>query len=78
MLHNLELPIIHSFASYYSLVDIRRFWNQGARGHVPPRFYCYSIQSIVLHANNVTGFAKRGLIHVSNFATLMSHNFVCD
>ena len=26
----------------------------------------------------VTGFAKRGLIHASDFATLMSHNFVCD
>ena len=26
----------------------------------------------------VTGFAKRGLIHASNFATLMSHNFVYD
>ena len=26
----------------------------------------------------VTGFAKRGLIHTSNFATLMCHNFVCD
>ena len=23
-------------------------------------------------------FAKRGVIHASNFATLMSHNFVCD
>ena len=27
---------------------------------------------------NVTGFAKRGLIHASDFATLMSHNFICD
>ena len=27
---------------------------------------------------NVTGFAKRGFIHASDFATLMSHNFVCD
>ena len=26
----------------------------------------------------VTEFAKRGFIHASNFATLMSHNFVCD
>ena len=26
----------------------------------------------------VTGFAKRGLIHASNFATSMSHNIVCD
>ena len=26
----------------------------------------------------VTGFVKRGLIHAFNFATLMSHNFVCD
>ena len=26
----------------------------------------------------VTGFAKRGLILTSDFATLMSHNFVCD
>ena len=26
----------------------------------------------------VTGFAKRSLIHVSDLATLMSHNFVCD
>ena len=26
----------------------------------------------------VTGFAKRGLIYAYNFATLMSHNFVCD
>ena len=26
----------------------------------------------------VTGFGKRGLIHASDFATLMSHNFVCD
>ena len=25
----------------------------------------------------VTGFAKRGLIHASNFATLMRHNFIC-
>ena len=24
----------------------------------------------------VTGFAKRGLIHPPDFATLMSHNFV--
>ena len=24
----------------------------------------------------VTGFAKRGLIHTSDFATLMSHKFV--
>ena len=26
----------------------------------------------------VTGFAKKDLIHVSDFATLMSHNFVYD
>ena len=26
---------------------------------------------------NVTGFAKRGLIHASDFATLMRHNFIC-
>ena len=26
--------------------------------------------------HNVTRFAKRGLIHASDFATLMSHNFV--
>ena len=26
----------------------------------------------------VTGFRKRGLIHAFDFATLMSHNFVCD
>ena len=26
----------------------------------------------------VTGFVKRGLIHTSDLATLMSHNFVCD
>ena len=26
----------------------------------------------------MTGFAKRGLVHASDFATLMSHNFVCD
>ena len=25
----------------------------------------------------VTGFAKRGLIHASDFATLMRHNFTC-
>ena len=25
----------------------------------------------------VGGFVKRGLIHASDFATLMSHNFVC-
>ena len=25
----------------------------------------------------VTEFAKRGLIHASNFPTLMSHNFIC-
>ena len=25
----------------------------------------------------VTGFAKRGLIHASDFATLMWHNFIC-
>ena len=25
----------------------------------------------------VTGFAKRGLIHASDFATLMRHNFIC-
>ena len=25
----------------------------------------------------VTGFAKRGLIHASDFATLMMHNFIC-
>ena len=26
----------------------------------------------------VTEFAKRDLIHATNFATLLSHNFVCD
>ena len=26
----------------------------------------------------VTGFAKRGLIHTSDFATLMRHNFICS
>ena len=26
----------------------------------------------------VTGFAKRGLIHASDFANLMRHNFVCS
>ena len=26
---------------------------------------------------NVTRFAKRGLIHASDFATLMRHNFTC-
>ena len=26
----------------------------------------------------VTGFAKRCLVHASDFATLMSHNFVYD
>ena len=25
----------------------------------------------------VTGFAKRGLINASDFATLMRHNFIC-
>ena len=25
----------------------------------------------------VTGFAKRGLIHASDFPTLMRHNFIC-
>ena len=31
----------------------------------------YLVYSII-----VTGFAKRGLIHASNFVTLMRHNFV--
>ena len=26
----------------------------------------------------MTGFGKRGLIHAFDFATLMSHNFICD
>ena len=26
----------------------------------------------------VIGFAKRGLIHASDFTTLMKHNFICD
>ena len=26
----------------------------------------------------VTGFAKRGLIHASDFATLMRHTFICS
>ena len=25
----------------------------------------------------VTGFVKRGLIHASDFTTLMRHNFIC-
>lgn len=25
----------------------------------------------------VTGFAKKGFIHASDFATLMKHNFAC-
>ena len=29
------------------------------------------------HTTNVTGFAKRGLIHASDFVTLMRHNFIC-
>ena len=35
-------------------------------------------QLILWLATYVTGFAKRDLIHTSNFVTLMSHNFVCD
>ena len=39
-------------------------------------YNCTYAQSII--EAYVTGFAKRGLIHASDFATLMSHNFVCD
>ena len=35
-------------------------------------FFCMSLFVYV------TGFVKRGLIHASDFASLMSHNFVCD
>ena len=37
--------------------------------------YHYGIKPLNVR---VTGFAKRGHIYVSNFATLISHNFVCD
>ena len=43
---------------------------------------CTNVKSISYNITElrtyVTGFAKKGLIHTSGFATLMSHNFVCD
>ena len=33
--------------------------------------------AIIDVATYVTGFVKRDLIHASNFATLMMHNFIC-
>ena len=35
-------------------------------------------QHRLLSSPYVTGFAKRGLIHASDFATLMRHNFICS
>ena len=32
---------------------------------------------VIAIAIYVTRFAKRGLIHTSDFATLMRHNFIC-
>ena len=44
---------------------------------------CHLITASYVHSKvhntvYVTGFGKRGLIHAYDFATLMSHNFVCD
>ena len=33
--------------------------------------------AIIADITYVTEFAKRGLIHASDFLTLMSHNFIC-
>ena len=33
---------------------------------------------IPLHYTYVTGFVERGLIHGSDFATLVRHNFICS
>ena len=38
----------------------------------------FDLMSILNTTGYVTKSAKRGLIHTSDFATLMSHNFVCD
>ena len=38
---------------------------------------CPNLKLTVMKGIYVTGFAKRGLIHASNFATLMRHNFIC-
>ena len=51
-------------------------------GTVGQREVCnilYAFRGVVVNFlyTYVTGFAKRGLIHASNFATLMRHNFIC-
>jgi len=33
---------------------------------------------VAIAALNVTKFAKRGLIHTSDYATLQKHNFFCE
>ena len=45
--------------------------------------YCNHLKSLWDSRNPaksaiVTGFAKRGLIHASDFTTWMRHNFACD
>ena len=39
--------------------------------------FLISFTKIQINNKFVTGFAKRGLIHASDFATLMRHNFIC-
>ena len=39
--------------------------------------YTYIVCMYVCMYVYVTRFAKRGLIHASDFATLMRHNFIC-
>ena len=34
--------------------------------------------SVIKLSEYVTGFAKSGLIHTSDFTTLIGHNYVCD
>ena len=57
-------------ATYFYLTEATR----AARFHRIGHF----LYTLTLQPLFVTGFAKRGLIHATNFATLMSHNFVCD
>ena len=48
-------------------------------GHRKP-LLCHLVhhKSLLNYSEYVTGFVKRGLVHASDFANLMSHNFVCD
>ena len=65
----------HWSSSYYMHNDYENIPSSSPCKLRPYLLYSYICSYI---ATYVTGFAKRSLIHTSDFANLMSHNFVCD